>query len=165
MVSRPTVRTTPRCRASAAVARWSSGRARAAAGRTPSLRSQPAAWHPTAWAAWGAGRHSAPRSNPAPGTVGRLFAPRAGRCPSPLQSGSVSLPDPIVPGSVSAASAVRLTAACRPAPLSMPGGRSPSAATLGTSFASASSAPRILFDQIHRPSASHLLIPTLGSKH
>src|SRR5215472_10443969 len=146
-------------------ARWSSVRARAAGGRTPSPRSQPAAWHPKAWAAWGAGRHLMPRPNPAPGTAARPAAPRADRCPSPLRSGSVSTPDPIVPGSVSAASAVHLTAACRPALLATPGGRSPSAATLGTSFASASSAPRILFDQIQRPSASHLLIPMLGSKH
>ena len=146
-------------------ARWSSVRARVAGGRTPSPRSQPAAWHPAAWAAWGADRHLTPRPNPAPGTAGRPAAPRADRCPSPLRSGSVSTLGPIVPGSVSAASAVHLTAAYRPALRATPGGRSPSAATLETSFASASSAPHILFDQIPRPSASHLLIPMLGSKH
>src|SRR5215469_6793189 len=143
----------------------SSARVRGAAGRTPSPRSQPAAWYPTAWAAWGAGHRSAPSPNPAPDTASRLGAPRADRCRPRLPSGSVSTLGPIVPGSVSAASAVHLTAARRRAPRAAFGAPSPSAAIPGTSLAAASSAPRLLFDQIHRPSASHLAIPVRGSEH
>src|SRR5262249_51693984 len=72
---------------------------------------------------------------------------------------------PIAPGSVFAASAVHLTAARRRALRAAFGARPPSAAIPETSLASASSAPRLLFDQIHRPSASHLSIPMRGSEH